>query len=378
MLKKFLNKLGVVVLCSSMILQGMPLSVLAEEAEGTQPVVIEDLEAQPSAMDEQEDIWTDEADEADTAEDIAWVEAEGSLYQEGALHIDTLAEPEPGRLQLYAVGDVAGTEEIQRYIYEQLAKQTEIINVSSYGILLENINAIYSGVVNENPDLYYISKVSWSYNPTTMYVSKLNVTYTDEFDDAAFARATRQALSGITDGMSDMEKAIVLHDYLDVNCQYNTAMDNPHRYSAYGALVDQNAVCQGYALAYKYLLNQVGIECLMVSSSELNHAWNMVKLNGEYYQVDTTWDDPVKDRLGRARHFYMFVSDSAFREKDRGHDATDWQITKNGYTVDYTATDTQYDDYFWKNVDAPFVLDGEACYYISSSGGLCRGICRAM
>lgn len=335
---KLINRLGVVVLCSSMILQGMPLSVLAEEAE-----------------------------------DIVWVEDEVSLYQEGALHIDTLPESESGGLQLYAADDADKTEEIQRYIYEQLTKRVETIDFSSYSILLEDLKVIYSSVVNEHQELYYVSGVRWYYYPATGYVVSAEVTYADGFDDVAFAQATRQALSGITDDMSDMEKAIVLHDYLDVNCQYNTAMDNPHRYSAYGALVDQLAVCNGYALAYKYLLNQVGIECMMVSSSKLNHAWNMVKLDGEYYQVDTTWDDPVKDRLGRARHFYMFVSDAALRAEDRGHDAPDWQITKNGYTVDYTATNTQYDDYFWKNVDAPFVLDGDACYYISSSGGLVQG-----
>lgn len=356
MFKKFLNRLSVIVLCSSMIMQGIPLSVRAED---TQSVTKEEPAAEPSIA-------------SHDGGDIVWVEDECSLYQDGALYVDTLPESAPKRRQIYTVGDVSETEKIQKYIYEQLTKRTETIDVSNYGILVEDINAIYSSVVNEHPELYYVNRVSWSYNPSTMYVSRLNVTYTDGFDDVAFAQATRQALSGITDDMSDMEKAIVLHDYLDVNCQYNTAMDNPHRYSAYGALVDQLAVCNGYALAYKYLLNQVGIECLMVSSKELNHAWNMVKLNGEYYQVDTTWDDPINDRLGRARHFYMFVSDASFRE-ERKHDATDWQITKNGYTVDVTATDTQYDDYFWKDLDTPFVLDGDACYYISSSGGIVQG-----
>ena len=70
--------------------------------------------------------------------------------------------------------------------------------------------------------------------------------------------------------MSELEKAIALHDYLVVNCEYDkeNLMLTRFRifYSAYGVLVNRIAVCNGYALAYKYLLNQVGIECYMVSA----------------------------------------------------------------------------------------------------------------
>ena len=73
--------------------------------------------------------------------------------------------------------------------------------------------------------------------------------------------------------MSDLEKAIVLHDYLAVNCEYDyenyLANKIPDAsYTAYGVLVNRTAVCQGYALAYKYLLNQTGIDCYMVSSEQ--------------------------------------------------------------------------------------------------------------
>ena len=61
-------------------------------------------------------------------------------------------------------------------------------------------------------------------------------------------------------------------------------------YNAYGVLVLRDAVCMGYALAYDYLLEQVGIKTLYCSSDALNHAWNIVRLGREYYNLDSTWD----------------------------------------------------------------------------------------
>lgn len=345
-MRNFRNRFVVWLLCGCMLLQGVPLPAKAAEA----------------------------AETAETAETEAV--ADGCLYQEGALQVVTL--PESGGRSFFSV-DASSYDigEVQQYLYQQLVDRVESIDVSGYGIARGDIFALFSGVINEHPELYYVyGGITYSYNPTTECVTTVKVTYLSGFDDAAFVRATRRALSGIDSSMSDMEKAIVLHDYLAINCrydtQYNTESANANCYSAYGVLVDQTAVCQGYALAYKYLLNQVGVECLIVTSTELNHAWNMVKLDGEYYQVDVTWDDPVEDRLGRAGHFYMFVSDAAFRD-GRGHNSTDWQIVKDGFAAEVTATNTVYDDYFWKNVEAPFVLDGGACYYLNSSGALVQG-----
>lgn len=359
MVKHFRNRLGTLLLCGCMLLQGMPLQAGAAELLDIQTAELQSAEFQSAEL------------QTADPEEVVWEEADGSLYQEGALRVETLSGAET--LCFFGTDAADGTAEIQQYLYQQLVDRVESIDVSGYGIAKSDIYALYSGVINEHPELYYVyGGISYSYNPATEYVVTVKVTYLSGFDDAAFVRAARRALSGIDSSMSDMEKAIVLHDYLAVNCQYDTEFTNTNSHSAYGVLVDQVAVCQGYALAYKYLLNQAGVECLMVTSTELNHAWNMVKLDGEYYQADVTWDDPVNDRLGRARHFYMFVSDDAFRD-DRKHDASDWQIVKDGYTAEVTAANTVYDDYFWKNVDAPFVLDGGSCYYLNSSGALVRG-----
>ncbi|MBZ4666188.1 cell wall-binding repeat-containing protein [Mahella sp.] len=100
----------------------------------------------------------------------------------------------------------------------------------------------------------------------------------------------------IKPGMTDLQKEKAVHDYIVNNVRYdiknynnNTVPDES--YSPYGALVKGVAVCEGYAWATKLLLNMAGIESTVVEGG--GHAWNIVKINGKCYHLDTTWDEPV-------------------------------------------------------------------------------------
>lgn len=92
----------------------------------------------------------------------------------------------------------------------------------------------------------------------------------------------------------------MVHDYLVQNISYDTTLSKDNIYSVYGALVNGEAVCEGYARAFKYILDEMEIPCTLVigkaTNSEgktENHAWNYVNLNGSWYAVDSTWDDPI-------------------------------------------------------------------------------------
>ena len=92
----------------------------------------------------------------------------------------------------------------------------------------------------------------------------------------------------------------MVHDYLVDNINYESSLAKQNIYNIYGALVNRECVCEGYARAFKYLLDELNIPCIMVigtgtnSQGETeNHAWNYVQLGGNWYAVDTTWDDPV-------------------------------------------------------------------------------------
>ena len=132
--------------------------------------------------------------------------------------------------------------------------------------------------------------------------------------------------------MTDYQKEKAIHDYIVLNTKYdyenlrnNTIPDDSYR--AYGVFMNGIAVCQGYAEAAYLLLNMVGVENQMVygtadnggGNGPISHAWNSVKIDGNYYMLDTTWDDPVPDKEGRVNYDYFNVT-SAHLAKDHTWD----------------------------------------------------------
>ncbi len=107
----------------------------------------------------------------------------------------------------------------------------------------------------------------------------------------------------ITDDMSDYEKALVLHDYLITFADYDT--EAADRFQPEGVLLHGGGVCQSYTLAYQMLLNAVGIT--NDTETGTDHIWNMVQLDGKWYHIDCTWDDPTGG--GNENHDFFCVTD---------------------------------------------------------------------
>ena len=122
-------------------------------------------------------------------------------------------------------------------------------------------------------------------------------------------------------GKSDYKKVKLIHDYIVNHTRYQFSSNC---YTAYGAMMDGRAVCQGYAqLAYK-MLTEAGVKCYTITGRASNgrgtqsHAWNMVRIGKKWYYLDVTWDDPTGggDVL---RYDYFLVGKSQF---ERSHAAS--------------------------------------------------------
>lgn len=99
---------------------------------------------------------------------------------------------------------------------------------------------------------------------------------------------------------NDYEKIKTVHDMLVNSLEYDSSIQSENVHNIYGALVEKKVVCEGYAKAFKYILDSLDIECILVSGDATNssnkteaHMWNYVKLNNSWYGVDITWDDPI-------------------------------------------------------------------------------------
>ena len=139
----------------------------------------------------------------------------------------------------------------------------------------------------------------------------------------------------ITEDMSDYTRALILHDWLIYNATYD--YDDPRIYDAYGVLLEGTGVCDSYARAYLMLCTAAGLECMYISGTAGNdpdpenwgaHGWNMVKLNGSWYHVDCTWDDPNEG--GYERHDYFCVDDETMARDHRWNKPDD-AFDSDGY-----------------------------------------------
>ncbi len=167
------------------------------------------------------------------------------------------------------------------------------------GITRRQLAKVMKAVNLDNPGFFWIDE-PYAYSFTG---DNLSIQLYSTMTSARFKKASRQLnavvnsiLSGLDEGMTDFELERYFHDYIVKNCIYDKKADSTssrNPYSAYGCLVQQNAVCSGYTDAMQLLLSYVGVNSITVSGtdSETNHIWNALSLDDDWYYIDVTWDD---------------------------------------------------------------------------------------
>ena len=260
--------------------------------------------------------------------------------------------------------DVAKLEEL---LYEGFYLCLPAIDISSLGIkpTSENINVISNLIYYEMPECFHISRYEYSYNSTSIIEIRPQYSYSAIQYQAMHAEligVKAELLKGIKENnnLDDVEKALLLHDRLAMICQYDYSYSELG-YTTYGAMVNGAAVCQGYTEAYKYLLDEAGIESKYCDSDALYHIWNIVYIDDIPYHVDVTWDDYAwgngeRGAAGTVVHYNFLRSSNGIYAT--GHNASDYDTSPN---------DTTYDNYFWQNSSAAFQLIDDELYYINNS-----------
>ncbi len=154
--------------------------------------------------------------------------------------------------------------------------------------------------------------------------------------------------------MTEVEKVRAVNDYIVANTAY-TDQTNSSPHSAYTVLAEHGGVCQGYALLAHSMLQKLGIETKYIVGyvGQEGHAWNLVKLDGQWYHLDTTWNDPVPDRKGAIRYQYFLVDDRTMA-KDHTWIAEDYP----------KATSTLYN--YYHDIDFP-AQAGDQLYFSNIS-----------
>lgn len=225
----------------------------------------------------------------------------------------SLLSGEPEEVAALREAEVAQTDEgHQEYYFRQLGDEErrvyrEMLNgvrerKENFYVTLsddDTVNRIYHAVLKDHPELF------WAHNREKIY----KTTYTDSdyctfspgyiYTDAeikeirsAMEEAYQNVLAQIPEGADDYEKVQTVYTYVIDNTAYQESNDDQ---SIAGTFWKKEAVCAGYAGAVQYLLERLGVSCIYVDGSAAGstegHAWNIVKLDGEYYYVDATNGD---------------------------------------------------------------------------------------
>ena len=210
-------------------------------------------------------------------------------------------------------------------------------NAADLNLTVSEATSVMKRFVADHPQYFWISnKVSVTYMVGSDKAEECILKYsdgtvTDNLSDKTADRnviktkkakveaKAKEIISKIDSKASDYEKELQIHDYLANNLKYDKAAEKQpmvndtlkSSFDIYGALIEKKAICEGYTKSFQYLCYLVGINANQVVGK--GHMWNVVKIGGEWYQVDLTWDDPIVNggTIDIVTHDYFNLTTSA-------------------------------------------------------------------
>lgn len=219
-------------------------------------------------------------------------------------------------------------------LYNQFAEAIQAmepeVDVSAHQMTKEEVMAVWFAVTMDHPEFHWWCHYSFNARALVDGTNRIvSVQFTYTVDQAERQRRQEELdaivpayLEGVTEDSGDYDAAMQVFLSLTKELDYDSlALDREKRQTKrdrskpddlrniYGALVKKKPVCEGYARAYQYLLQKLGIEALMVAGDcrpDGRHAWNIINMEGDYYHMDVTWGDGSNTDPNRSREEISF------------------------------------------------------------------------
>lgn len=243
---------------------------------------------------------------------------ESSLYRQEATGAGQTVEKLPEQV-LARTDDALRDAQVNCYAFGQLSEQNQELYLEILDALLyyrenvrlstcdkELISRMFQCVVNDHPEIFYVE--GYTYTEYTLGTLLKKITFTGSYSisreeaeqkQAQIDSYVNQCLAGIPEGADEYEKVKYIYEYLIHHTDYDaSAKDSQNICSVF---LEKKSVCQGYAKATQYLLERAGISSTLVLGQVVGgegHAWNLVRIDGQYYYVDTTWGDASYQAVG--------------------------------------------------------------------------------
>lgn len=246
-----------------------------------------------------------------------------------------------------------------------MAEEETTIELQKYGLTEAEFLKLLDEMRIRNQRPWYEDSLTYYKSIASGVVTRVEVEYLDPYlyDRKLYTAKLNNILEEtVYPDMSQWQIALSIHDYLAVRYAYDEKLEMR---DTYDLLVSGTGVCAGYAELYQDLLEMAGLECIQCLSEDMNHVWNMVRINGVWYHVDLTWDDPVSNVIGRVMHTYFLIDDETMSDNEHAHYA--WEVYE-------TAPDgSAMENAFWNNITSQICYEsGSVSYYREDDGTMHR------
>ncbi len=231
----------------------------------------------------------------------------------------------------------------------------ESIDLSDLKISPSRLGKLFSDAAKNTPYLFYVdNNLSYTFKKDGYVLSvtpKYNCEKSEAINKIEFCKNEVKKITDIAShGKNELEKALIAHDILCRNYSYDLTLENK---DIYAFLKNRVGTCQGYTWTYMAILRELGIECEYVASDTVIHIWLKIKIDGEWYHSDVTWDDPPHgdgEELPVSRRHFLF---------------SDIKADEDGYTDRYGAgehecSSLKYDTYDYSDLLSACKKRGDA------------------
>ena len=245
-------------------------------------------------------------------------------------------------------------------------------DISEYNVLSGNaqnfFQSFFSLLQNEHPEIFYLENISLGTNNQNILTFTYSMT-DDEIKEnqKLIDNECKKIVSTIPKDASDFEKTLIVHDYITSHYEYDTSYQIR---TLPDTVKEKKCVCQGYSYLFMHIMNNyLNIECTSVPSIECNHMWNKIKIDGKWYNVDVTADDPTPNMSTYTNHSSFLLSDEDIKTVSPSLHSV-WNDTQWDGTPAITAESDDYNDSVVRSASNVAVMDGKI-YCFDSDNNLC-------